>query len=310
MATWIDGKAQADALRETVADAVGRLVDQRGLLPGLAVILVGDDPASQVYVRRKGQHAREVGMRSFEHALPTATSQAMLLERIAGLNRDPRVHGILVQLPLPAHIDPEAVIHAIDPAKDVDGFHPLNAGALAVGGEGLVPCTPLGCVQLLKSQLGELAGQHAVVLGRSRIVGRPLASLLLREDCTVTVAHSRTPDPATICRQGDILVAAAGRPGLVRDDWVKPGATVIDVGITRLEDGDSRRLVGDVDAVSVSRVAGALTPVPGGVGPMTIACLLHNTLVAACRQLGLPDPPPSARAIAPRDGLPLTHPHG
>ncbi|MDN3554995.1 bifunctional methylenetetrahydrofolate dehydrogenase/methenyltetrahydrofolate cyclohydrolase FolD [Halomonas maura] len=310
MAIWIDGKAQARALRETVADEIRRLADQRGPVPGLAVVLVGDDPASQVYVRRKGQHAREVGMRSFEHALPADTSQAALLERIARLNRDPEVHGILVQLPLPAPIDPEAVIHAIDPAKDVDGFHPMNVGALAAGGEGLAPCTPLGCVRLLKSHLGELAGKHAVVLGRSRIVGRPLASLLLREDCTVTVAHSRTLDPAKVCRQGDILVAAVGQPGLVQGDWVKAGATVIDVGITRLGDDDSKRLVGDVDAVSVSRVAGALTPVPGGVGPMTIACLLYNTLTAACRQHGLPDPAPTTDTLAPRDGLPLTHPHG
>ncbi|UYG05995.1 bifunctional methylenetetrahydrofolate dehydrogenase/methenyltetrahydrofolate cyclohydrolase FolD [Halomonas sp. M4R1S46] len=305
MAIWIDGKAQARALRETVADEVRRLGAHQGPVPGLAAVLVGDDPASQVYVRRKGEHAREVGMRSFEHCLPASTPQGELLSLIATLNRDPSVHGILVQLPLPAHIDPEAIIDAIDPAKDVDGFHPLNVGALAAGGEGLAPCTPLGCIRLLQSHLGELTGKHAVVLGRSRIVGRPLASLLLREDCTVTVAHSKTSNPAKVCRQGDILVAAVGQPGLVQGDWVKAGATVIDVGITRLGDGDSRRLVGDVDAACVSRVAGALTPVPGGVGPMTIACLLHNTLIAACRQHGLPDP----HDRAPSERLHLTHPH-
>ncbi|ATJ82714.1 bifunctional 5,10-methylenetetrahydrofolate dehydrogenase/5,10-methenyltetrahydrofolate cyclohydrolase [Halomonas beimenensis] len=290
MATLIDGKAHAQALRDAVAGEVRRLGEGHGLVPGLAVVLLGEDPASQVYVRSKGRHAREVGMRSFEHCLPAATPEAELLSLIATLNHDPAVHGILVQLPLPDPIDTEAVIAAIDPAKDVDGFHPLNAGALAAGGEGLVPCTPLGCLTLLKAHLGDLAGKHAVVLGRSRIVGRPMASLLLREDCTVTLAHSRTANPAKVCRQGDILVAAVGQPGLVQGDWVKAGATVIDVGITRLGNGDTTRLVGDVNPACVSRVAGALTPVPGGVGPMTIACLLHNTLIAACRQHRLPEP--------------------
>ncbi|MFG6177178.1 bifunctional methylenetetrahydrofolate dehydrogenase/methenyltetrahydrofolate cyclohydrolase FolD [Halomonas sp. THAF12] len=305
MATLIDGKTQARELRDAVGGEVRRLADTQGVIPGLAVVLVGEDPASQVYVRRKGQHAREVGMRSVEHTLPATTLQHELLALIAALNADPGVHGILVQLPLPTHIDPEAVIHAIDPAKDVDGFHPLNVGALAAGGQGLAPCTPLGCVRLLASHLGELAGRHAVILGRSRIVGRPLASLLLREDCTVTVAHSRTANLPKVCRQADILVAAVGKPGLVQGDWVKAGATVIDVGITRLGDGDERRLVGDVDAASVSRVAEALTPVPGGVGPMTIACLLHNTLIAACRQHGLPEPPAASTGKA----QPLAHPH-
>lgn len=290
MATRIDGRAQARALRDRVANEVARLGETQGLVPGLAVVLLGEDPASRVYVRRKGEQAREVGIRSFEHCLPTDTPQAELLSLIDALNRDPGVHGLLVQLPLPDHVDEAAVIAALDPAKDVDGFHPLNVGALAGGAEGLVPCTPLGCIALLKGHLGDLSGKHAVVLGRSRIVGRPLANLLLREDCTVTVAHSQTPDPAKVCRQGDILVAAVGQPGLVQGDWVKAGATVIDVGITRLGDGEDTRLVGDVDAACVGRVAGALTPVPGGVGPMTIACLLHNTLVAACRQHGLPVP--------------------
>lgn len=309
MATLIDGKARARELRDTLAGEVRRFEEARSTTPGLAVVLVGEDPASQVYVRRKGQHAREIGMHSYEHVLPDTTPQPELLALIADLNADPAVHGILVQLPLPAHIDPETVIRAIDPAKDVDGFHPLNVGALASGGPGLVPCTPLGCVRLLASHLGELAGRHAVILGRSRIVGRPLASLLLREDCTVTVAHSRTSNPAKVCRQGDILVAAVGQPGLVQGDWVKAGATVIDVGITRLGDADTRRLVGDVDAASVSRVAGALTPVPGGVGPMTIACLLHNTLVAACRQGGLAVPRLDPTAVATPTAQPLSHPH-
>ncbi len=290
-ATIIDGKQFATRLRASIAAQVARLQAEHGLTPGLAVVLVGEDPASQVYVRNKGLQAREAGMRSFEQRLPATTTQAELLARIAELNQDPAVNGILVQLPLPARIDPEAVIEAIAVSKDVDGFHPLNAGLLAVGGAAMVPCTPLGCLMLLKDRIGSLAGQRALVLGRSNIVGKPMAALLLREHCTVTIAHSRTRDLAEECRRADILVAAVGKPHMVQGDWIKPGATVIDVGINRVPTPDGKgRLVGDVDFAAAVQVAGAITPVPGGVGPMTIACLLLNTLTAACRQQGLPVP--------------------
>ncbi len=290
-ATIIDGKRFAARLRASIAAHVARLKADHGLTPGLVVVLVGEDPASQIYVHNKGLQAREAGMNSFECRLLADTSQAELLARIAALNRDPMVNGILVQLPLPRQIDPEAVIEAIAVEKDVDGFHPLNAGLLAVGGAGMVPCTPLGCLMLLKAQVYELAGQRALVLGRSNIVGKPMAALLLREHCTVTIAHSRTRDLANECRQADILVAATGRAHMVKGDWLKPGAIVIDVGINRIPTPDGKgRLVGDVDFESAAVVAGAITPVPGGVGPMTIACLLLNTLTATCRQHGLPVP--------------------
>ena len=290
-ATIIDGKQFAARLRAGIATQVAQLKAEQGVTPGLTVVLVGEDPASQIYVRNKGLQAREAGMNSFEHRLPATATQAELLARIAELNRDPTVNGILVQLPLPKQIDPQAVIEAIAVAKDVDGFHPLNAGLLAVGGTAMVPCTPLGCLILLKDRLGDLSGQKAVVLGRSNIVGKPMAALLLREHCTVTIAHSRTRDLADECRQADVLVAAVGKAQMVRGDWIKPGATVIDVGINRIPTPDGKgRLVGDVDFASAVEVAGAITPVPGGVGPMTIACLLLNTLTAACRQHGLPVP--------------------
>ena len=290
-ATIIDGKQFAARLRVGIAAQVARLKAERGVTPGLAVVLVGEDPASQIYVRNKGLQAREAGMNSFEHRLPATTSQAELLARIAELNQDPTVNGILVQLPLPKQIDAQAVIEAIAVAKDVDGFHPFNAGLLAVGGAAMVPCTPLGCLMLLKDRIGNLAGLRAVVLGRSNIVGKPIAALLLREHCTVTIAHSLTRDLADECRRADILVAAVGKAQMVRGDWIKPGATVLDVGINRIPTPDGRgRLVGDVDFESAVAVAGAITPVPGGVGPMTIACLLLNTLTAACRQQGIPVP--------------------
>lgn len=282
-ATIIDGKAFAAELRARVADAVTRLKSSHGLTPGLAVVLVGEDPASQVYTRNKRKQTEKAGMASFEHALPAETSQAKLLALVEELNADPSVHGILVQLPLPDHIDAQAVIEAIDPAKDVDGFHPLNAGRLMTGQTALVPCTPLGCVLLAKQTLGDLSGLEAVVIGRSNIVGKPLGQLLLGENCTVTIAHSRTRDLAKVAARADLLVAAVGRTEMVKGDWVKPGATVIDVGINRVEDADGKhRLVGDVAYDEAAKVAGAITPVPGGVGPMTIACLLRNTLQAAC----------------------------
>ncbi|MGY6632353.1 MAG: bifunctional methylenetetrahydrofolate dehydrogenase/methenyltetrahydrofolate cyclohydrolase FolD [Alkalilacustris sp.] len=291
MATLIDGKLHAARLRERVAGAVSELVEAGGPVPGLAVVLVGEDPASQVYVRSKGRATREVGMTSFEHRLPAQTSAAELLALIQRLNNDDAVHGILVQLPLPPHLDATVVIAAIDPAKDVDGFHVSNVGLLATGGQGMVPCTPLGCLMLLRAARCSLAGLDAVVLGRSNIVGKPMAQLLLAEDCTVTVAHSRSRDLARICRQADVLVTAVGRPGMVPGDWIKPGATVIDVGINRVAMPDgTNRLVGDVDFATAASVAGAITPVPGGVGPMTIACLLANTVVAAVRSAGRPDP--------------------
>lgn len=273
MSEIIDGKAAAERLRATVAAEVARLAGK----PGLAVVLVGEDPASQVYVRSKGRQTIEVGMNSFEHKLSAETSETDLLALVARLNADDAVDGILVQLPLPGHIDSARVLMAIDPDKDVDGFHPLNVGRLATGVPGLVPCTPLGCSMLLTERLGDYSGAEAVVVGRSNIVGKPMAQLLLAAGATVTVAHSRTRDLPSVCRRADILVAAVGRPRMIKADWVKPGATIIDVGINRMPDG---KLAGDVDFAEVSAVAGAITPVPGGVGPMTIACLLHNTLTA------------------------------
>jgi methylenetetrahydrofolate dehydrogenase (NADP+) / methenyltetrahydrofolate cyclohydrolase len=285
-AALIDGKAFAQGLRERVAAAVPAFVEAKGRPPGLATVLVGEDAASQVYVRNKGKATLAAGMASVEKRLPANAAQAELMLLVAELNRDEAVDGILVQLPLPPHMDDKSVIDAIDPAKDVDGFHVQNAGRLAVGEDGLVPCTPLGCLMLLKDRLGDLAGLEAVVVGRSNIVGKPMAQLLLRENCTVTIAHSRTRDLPGVVRRADIVVAAVGRPQMIRGDWLKPGATVIDVGINRV-DG---RLVGDVDFDGAAEVAGAITPVPGGVGPMTIAVLLRNTLVAASRRAGLPPP--------------------
>ncbi|MGQ2991249.1 MAG: bifunctional methylenetetrahydrofolate dehydrogenase/methenyltetrahydrofolate cyclohydrolase FolD [Brevundimonas sp.] len=290
----IDGKAFAAGLVERVSAAVVRLKAKHDLVPGLAVVIVGEDPASQVYVRNKGERTLAAGMRSDTHRLPETTTQAELLDLIAELNADDGIHGILVQLPLPAAIDAAAVLDAIAPDKDVDGFHVVNAGRLAVGQPGLVPCTPLGSVMLLKDVLGDLSGLNAVIVGRSNIVGKPMAQLLLAENCTVTVAHSRSRDLPALCRQADILVAAVGRPEMIRGDWIKPGATVIDVGINRVPSADSvkaaegrTRLVGDVAYAEAAAVAGAITPVPGGVGPMTIACLLANTYTAACRAKGL-----------------------
>ena len=286
----IDGKAFAAGIRAQVATGVAGLAAS-GVTPGLAVVLVGEDPASQVYVRNKGRQTREAGMASFEHRLPADTPEADLLALVARLNADPAVHGILVQLPLPPQMDEARVINAIAPAKDVDGFHVSNAGRLATGQTAMVPCTPLGCLMLLRDRLGSLSGAEAVVIGRSNIVGKPMAQLLLRESATVTIAHSRTRDLPAVVRRADILVAAVGRPGMVTGDWLKPGATVIDVGINRVTAADgSTRLTGDVDFASARAVAGAITPVPGGVGPMTIACLLANTLTAACRIHGLPGP--------------------
>jgi len=293
-ATLIDGKAFAARLVERVAAASARLEAAHGVRPGLAVVIVGEDPASQVYVRNKGETTLRAGMRSDTHRLADTTSRADLLTLISSLNADVGIHGILVQLPLPGHIDAAAVLDAIDPEKDVDGFHVVNAGRLAVGQPGLVPCTPLGCLMLLKAELGDLSGLNAVIIGRSNIVGKPMAQLLLAENCTVTVAHSRTRDLPALCRGADILVAAVGRPEMVRGDWIRPGATVIDVGINRVPARDpakaaegKTRLVGDVAFAEAAGVAGRITPVPGGVGPMTIACLLANTYTAACRSIGV-----------------------
>jgi methylenetetrahydrofolate dehydrogenase (NADP+)/methenyltetrahydrofolate cyclohydrolase len=279
-ATIIDGKAAALALRQEIAGQVAKFRDATGRAPGLAVVLVGDDPASAVYVRSKGKATREAGMESFEHLLPATTSQDELIALVDRLNADPAVDGILVQLPLPPQIDERVVITRISPDKDVDGFNPVNAGRLAIGLNGFVPCTPLGCLKLLKNELGDLAGKDAVVIGRSNIVGKPMALLLLRESCTVTIAHSRTRDLPDVVRRADIVVAAVGRPRMVKGDWLKPGATVIDVGINRTDAG----LAGDVDFDSAAAVARAITPVPGGVGPMTIACLIRNTFVSAARR--------------------------
>jgi len=284
MADIIDGKAFAERLRVKLARQVSQLHQEHDITPGLAVVLVGEDPASQVYVRNKGKQTVETGMRSFEHKLDAATSEVDLLALIDKLNQDVSVHGILVQLPLPSHINESAILDAIHYEKDVDGFHLMNVGLLSTGGEGVVPCTPLGSLMMLKDKLGDLSGMHAVVVGRSNIVGKPMAALLLRESCTVTVAHSRTRDLADVCRSADILVAAVGRAQMIPGDWIKEGAAVIDVGINRIEIDGKQRLVGDVDFASAATVAGAITPVPGGVGPMTIACLLHNTLQQACRQ--------------------------
>ena len=296
----IDGKAFAEALRGRIGADVARLKDEHGLTPGLAVVLVGDDPASQVYVRNKGKAAAEAGITATDHRLDASTSQEELVALVEQLNGDPAVHGILVQLPVPDQIDPNAVIDAIAPGKDVDGFHVINTGRLATGqmtgpDAAMVPCTPLGCRMLLEDRLGDLSGLNAVVLGRSNIVGKPMAALLTQASCTVTVAHSRTKDLAAVCRGADILVAAVGRPQMVQGDWIKPGAAVIDVGINRIsaptdDDPDKTRLVGDVDFDAAVAVAGAITPVPGGVGPMTIACLLANTVTAACRQNGIEPP--------------------
>jgi len=278
----IDGKAAAQAIRERIAGLVAELRSASGRAPGLAVVLVGDDPASAIYVRSKAKATREAGMESFEHRLPASVSQDELVELVERLNADTAVDGILVQLPLPPQIDERVVITRISPDKDVDGFHPVNAGRLAIGLHGFVPCTPLGCLRLLQAELGDLSGLEAVVIGRSNIVGKPMALLLLRQSCTVTVAHSRTRDLPGVVRRADIVVAAVGRPKMVKGDWLKPGATVVDVGVNRTDDG----LVGDVDYDSASQVASAITPVPGGVGPMTIAMLIRNTFVSAARREG------------------------
>ena len=285
----IDGKAIAAKVRADVAADVARMKAQHGFVPGLAVVLVGEDPASKVYVRNKAQQTLEVGMQSFEHKLAEDTTEAALLDLVARLNRDPAVHGILVQMPLPKHIDSVKVLESVDPAKDVDGFHPLNVGKLSIGERALAPCTPVGSVILAKSVKHDLSGLDAVVVGRSNIVGKPMAQLLLRENCTVTIAHSRTRDLPGVVRRADLVVAAIGKPEFVRGDWIKPGAIVIEVGINRIVKPDGKgKLVGDVAYQEAAAVASAITPVPGGVGPMTIACLLKNTVEAAQMQKGLP----------------------
>ena len=290
-ATRIDGKAFAEKLVASITTRVAQLKEAHNVVPGLAVILVGEDAASEVYVRNKGERTTQSGMRSIEHRLPAETTQADLLSLIEEMNADDAIDGILVQLPLPKQIDSHAVIQAINPAKDVDGFHVVNAGLLATGQDALIPCTPYGCLMLLIDHIGDLAGKHAVILGRSNIVGKPMAQLMLAANATVTIAHSRTPDIPAICREADIIIAAVGRPEMVRGDWIKKGAIVIDVGINRIpapERGEGKfRLTGDVRYAEAEQVASAITPVPGGVGPMTIACLLRNTLVAACRRRGL-----------------------
>jgi methylenetetrahydrofolate dehydrogenase (NADP+)/methenyltetrahydrofolate cyclohydrolase len=288
----IAGKAFADGLRARIGEAVQTIRASNGVTPGLATVLVGEDPASQIYVRNKGRATAKLGMESFQHNLPETTSQADLLSLVEKLNKDPAVHGILVQIPLPDHIDPMSVVRAIDPAKDVDGLHPMNAGLLSHGLPSLVPCTPQGCLMLLKDALGDLNGMDAVVIGRSILVGKPIARLLTNENCTVTTAHSRTKDLAGKCRAADIVIAAAGQPHLIRGDWIKPGACVIDVGIHRIDDGGEKpKIIGDVCFEEAVAHAGAITPVPGGVGPMTIACLLRNTVQAACEANGIPTPP-------------------
>ena len=290
-ARLIDGKAFAAGLRERVAGVAAQFASQEGRPPGLAVVLVGEHPPSAAYVRSKAKATREAGMESFEHQLPAEVSQGQLMALVDELNADPAVDGILVQMPLPGHIDEQEVIQRIDPDKDVDGFHPTNAGRLAIGLEGLVPCTPLGCLMLLQNELSDLRGLDAIVVGRSNIVGKPMAQLLVQASCTVTIAHSRTKDLPEAVRRSDIVVAAVGRPELIRGEWLKPGAIVIDVGQERVEQPDgTRKLVGDVAFDEALEVAGAITPVPGGVGPMTIACLLRNTVVAAHRRAGLADP--------------------
>jgi methylenetetrahydrofolate dehydrogenase (NADP+)/methenyltetrahydrofolate cyclohydrolase len=291
LATIIDGKAFSANLRGELARKVTLLKQNHAITPGLAVVLVGEDPASQVYVRSKGKQTVEAGMNSIEHKLDADTKQEDILSLIDQLNNDPEIHGILVQLPLPKHINEELVINSVSADKDVDGFHLSNVGRLSIGAKGIVPCTPLGSIMMLKDHLGDLSGLSAVVVGRSNIVGKPMAALLLQESCTVTIAHSRTKDLPAVCREADIVVAAVGRPEMVKGDWIKPGATVVDVGINRIENADgSTKLVGDVEFSSASEIAGAITPVPGGVGPMTIACLLHNTLQQACRLNGVDVP--------------------
>ena len=289
-ATVIDGKAFAATVREKVGAHVTRLKEEHGITPGLAVVLIGEDPASEVYVRNKGKQTLEVGMNSFEHKLDADVSKEELYALIAKLNADPAVHGILCQFPVPAHLSEQDIVAQIDPAKDVDGLHVLNAGLLASGQRALVSCTPLGCLMLLRDHLGSLSGLNAVVIGRSNLVGKPLAQLLLGDSCTVTIAHSRTKDLQGVVSQADIVVAAVGRPEMVPGDWIKKGATVIDVGINRIERDGKKKLVGDVDYASCAQVAGAITPVPGGVGPMTIACLLANTITACCRANELQEP--------------------
>jgi methylenetetrahydrofolate dehydrogenase (NADP+)/methenyltetrahydrofolate cyclohydrolase len=289
-ATIIDGKQFAATLRATVGRQVSRLKEAHAITPGLSVVLVGEDPASQVYVRNKGKSILEASMNSQQFDMAASDSHEDVLAKVEELNADGAVHGILVQLPLPDQIDENAIINAIDPNKDVDGFHVLNTGRLWTGQDAMVPCTPLGCLLMLRHYVGDLAGKIAIVLGRSNIVGKPMASLLIKESCTVTVAHSKTRDLAGECRRADIVIAAVGRPEMVRGDWIKPGATVIDVGINRIERDGKNKLVGDVAFDEVKEVAGAITPVPGGVGPMTIACLLRNTLHAACRQHGVEVP--------------------
>ncbi|MFZ1727397.1 MAG: bifunctional methylenetetrahydrofolate dehydrogenase/methenyltetrahydrofolate cyclohydrolase FolD [Albidovulum sp.] len=286
----IDGKAFAANIRGQVAEHVARLKADHGITPGLAVVLVGEDPASEVYVRSKGKQTAEAGMNSYEHKRDADISEADLLALVAQLNADPAVHGILVQLPLPGHLNSDLVINSIDPAKDVDGFHISNVGLLGTGQKSMVPCTPLGCLMMLRDHHGKLSGLNAVVVGRSNIVGKPMAQLLLGDSCTVTIAHSRTKDLMEVCKRADILVAAVGRPEMITGDYVKPGATVIDVGINRIERDGKKKLVGDAEFDSCAAVAGAITPVPGGVGPMTIACLLANTLTACCRANGLSEP--------------------
>jgi methylenetetrahydrofolate dehydrogenase (NADP+)/methenyltetrahydrofolate cyclohydrolase len=292
-ANIIDGKAFAANLRAEIGRKVAVLKEKHGLTPGLSVVLVGEDPASEVYVRNKGTATVEAGMNSNTYKLPETASHDEVMAKVQELNADPAVHGILVQLPLPDQVNEDAIINAIDPDKDVDGFHILNVGRLNSGQDAMVPCTPVGCMVMLKEVLGDLTGKQAIVVGRSNIVGKPMAALLLKENCTVTIAHSRTQDLAAECRRADIVIAAVGRPRMVKGDWIKPGATVIDVGINRIEDASTKsgtRLVGDVDFDAAAEVAGAITPVPGGVGPMTIACLLKNTLTAACRQAGVAEP--------------------
>ena len=291
VAQIIDGKAFAASLREKVGEHVAKLKSKHEVIPGLAVVLVGEDPASQVYVRSKGKQTVEVGMKSVEHKLDMDTSETDLLELIKQLNEDDSIHGILVQLPLPKHLNEDLVINSIDPTKDVDGFHVSNVGLLGTGQKSMIPCTPLGCLMLLRDHHGSLSGLDAVVIGRSNIVGKPMAQLLLGDSCTVTITHSRTKDLSDVVRRADIVIAAVGHQQMVIGDWIKSGATVIDVGINRIERPEGgTRLVGDVDFASCSEVAGAITPVPGGVGPMTIACLLANTVTACCRSNGLPEP--------------------
>ncbi len=292
-ATKIDGKTFAANLRAEIGRKVALLKERHGLTPGLSVVLVGEDPASEVYVRNKGKATVEAGMNSNTYTMSENATHDEVMAKVEELNSDPAVHGILVQLPLPDQVNEDAIINAIDPDKDVDGFHTLNVGRLNSGQNAMVPCTPLGCMVMLKEVVDDLTGKQAIVVGRSNIVGKPMAALLLKEHCTVTIAHSRTQDLAAECRRADIVIAAVGRPRMVKGDWVKPGATVIDVGINRIEDASTKsgtRLVGDVDFDEVIKIAGSITPVPGGVGPMTIACLLKNTLTAACRQAQVPEP--------------------